>query len=118
MAIGRPGVCVAVSDLEKTTLFYESLFDQAVERSTDKFVAFDVNGAQFSLLHESGYSFPLARGNNAIPNFVVDDIDAEFQRVAALGPRRMSDSVVSAGPVRLFMFEDPDGNVIEFYQEG
>ena len=57
MAIRRPGVCVAVSDLEKTTLFYQSLFDQPVERSTDKFVAFDVNGAQFSLLHESGYAF-------------------------------------------------------------
>ncbi len=60
------------------------------------------------------YSHPLVVGNNCIPNVHVRDIDAEYERMKPLASK-ITDGVQNVGPFRLFMFADPDGNVLEFY---
>ena len=48
--------------------------------------------------------------------FEVDDIDAEFARLRDLGVRFTQDPVESAG-VKLAVFDDTCGNLIQIYQQ-
>ena len=116
MAITRAGVTVAVSNLDGAVAFYTAFFEREPQVLTERFAGFDVDGSQFGLLSEEAYAVPLVRGNNVTPNLSVANIDAEFERIQALDPPRLS-PVQSVGPIRLFMFDDPDGNVIELYGE-
>ena len=66
-------------------------------------------------MKEAAYMYPVTRGNNAVPNLRVADAQAEFDRVRSLNPSMIQDSVTDLGSMKLFMFADPDGNVIEFH---
>lgn len=116
MAIARAGVTVAVSDLARAVAFYERFFELKPEILTDRVAGFAVQGSQYGLLWQDAYAFPLVRGNNAVPNLRVDDIEAEHERVRALDPPRLT-PVQVVGPIRVVMFDDPDENVIEVYGE-
>ena len=115
MSIVRLDLYVAVSDLEAARSFYESVFERAPAVTTENYMGFDVNGALFGLFRQDAYSVPLTRGNSAVPNILVSDIESESARIRALDPLRMTE-ITSTGPFRLFMFADPDGNVVEFYE--
>lgn len=114
MSIHRLDVYVAVSDLEAARAFYEGAFERAPALTTENYVGFEINGALFGLFRQEAYSYPLSRGNSSVPNILVIDIEAEFARIRALNPSKMTE-ITSTGPFRLFMFADPDGNVVEFY---
>ena len=109
------GMYVAVSDLNVSKAFYMGLFSTEPYAQTDTFVGFGLAGGRFGLLKEEMYSAPLVRGNNAVLNIMVDDIESEYIRVKDLNPSLIQDEIASAGPMRLFMFKDPDGNVVEFF---
>lgn len=109
------GMYVAVSDLDIASAFYKDLFSTEPYAQTDTFVGFELAGGRFGLLKEEMYSAPLVRGNNAVLNIKVDDIESEYVRVKNLNPSLIQEKIVSTGPMRLFMFKDPDGNVVEFF---
>jgi len=109
------GMYVAVSDLGASKTFYSKLFSAEPYAETDTFVGFSLAGGRFGLLKEEMYSAPLVRGNNAVLNIMVDDIESEYVRVKSLNPSLIQDQIVSAPAMRLFMFKDPDGNVVEFF---
>ena len=116
MPIIRLDIYVAVSDIEAAQAFYERVFERAPALATDNYVGFEIDGALFGLFREDAYSYPLSRGNSATPNILVTDIEAQFARIRALKPPKIMDKITSAESFRLFMFTDPDGNVIEFYE--
>ncbi len=112
------GLYVAVSNLDVSKDFYSKLFQNEPYIENDNFVGYEIAGGRYGLILESAYSHPLTRGNSTVPNIKVQDIESEFQRVKALSPSKMQDQVVVVGPTKIFMFADPDGNVIEFFSVG
>jgi len=109
------GMYVAVADLDVATAFYSDLFSTQPYAQTATFAGYELAGGRFGLLKEEMYSAPLVRGNNAVLNIKVDNIESEYVRVKGLNPALIQEQITSAGNMRLFMFKDPDGNVIEFF---
>ena len=109
------GIYVVVSDLDASKSFYEKLFEAPPYFENEGFAGFSVSGSLFGIFHEDSFTHELRRGNNSVPYIQVEDIQAEFQRVLGLSPRMVHESIVHEGPISLFMFEDLDGNVIEFF---
>ncbi len=108
---------VAVTDMNRAVAFYTQVFGAAPIQRSERYSAFDIAGTRFGLFNAAFYSHPLTVGNNCIPNLRVTNIEAEFERIKPLASK-ITDAVQNAGPFRLFMFADPDGNVLEFYQVG
>ncbi len=115
MAIARLDVYVAVSDVDAARAFYQKVFERAPAVTTENYAGFEISGALFGVFRQDAYSHPLSRGNSAVPNFLVTDIDAEFERIRALKPHKITDTITSTGAFRLFQFMDADENVLEFY---
>jgi catechol 2,3-dioxygenase-like lactoylglutathione lyase family enzyme len=113
--IQRFGMYVVVTDMSKSQEFYARLFQKQPYVKNDGFVGFDVAGGMFAAFAASGLDRKLTRGDNAVPYLRVKDIDAEFKRVKELNARLLDQAVVREGPISLFRFADPDGNVIEFF---
>ena len=109
------GMYVAAADLAVARTFYSGLFGVEPDAVTDTFVGFGLAGGRFGILKQTMYAVPLVRGNNVVVNLQVDDVDAEYERVKALGPSLLADAIQTVGPMRLFMFKDPDGNVVELF---
>ena len=112
------GLYVAVASLEASKVFYSQLFEKAPYIETASFVGYEITGGRFGLFLESAYAVPVQRGNSTVANTKVANIEAEFARVKALKPQKMQADIITVGPTRLFMFADPDDNVIEFFSVG
>lgn len=69
------------------------------------------NEAYLNYKEESGLRY----GNNAILNFNVTDLNAEYQRIKSLNIGAVSEIfyINVVRPYYCFMLEDPDGNLIE-----
>ncbi len=107
---------VAVSDMSQAIAFYRQVFQGEPMQRSDPYSAFDVGGVRFGLFNSAFYSYPLVVGNNCIPNVQVTEIDAEHERIRPLASKITE--VQDLGPLRLFVFADPGGNGIEFYEVG
>jgi predicted enzyme related to lactoylglutathione lyase len=109
------GLYVVVNDMEASKAFYAKLFESDPYIDTGDFVGFRVSGNLMSLFLEAAFEHNLVRGNNVVPYIRVDDISGEFERIKAFAPKMVHDRVLDEGQIKLFMFEDPSGNPIEFY---
>ena len=107
-------VYVAVTDMNRALAFYRQVLRADPIQQSERYSAFDIGGTRFGLFNAAFYSHPLVVGNNCVPNVHVSAIDAEYERIKPLASK-ITDAVQNVGPFRLFMFADPDGNVIEFY---
>ena len=72
------GVYVASGDLDRSTKFYAALFQVEPYLQTRTFVSFAINGGRFGIMPAAAYAYPMTRGNSAIPNILVVDIDAAY----------------------------------------
>jgi predicted enzyme related to lactoylglutathione lyase len=113
--IERFGLYVVVSDLDRARTFYEALFRKPPAVRTPAFVGFDVAGGLYAIVSAQAYRPNVRRGDNAVPYIRVADIEAEFERVRRIAPNMLDRAVVEEGPIKLFRFTDPDGNMIEFF---
>ena len=113
LQVQRFGVYLRVGSLDRSRAFYERVLGKQPYVSNDRLVGFDVAGALLAL-----YANPaeeIARGRNVVPYIRVQSADAEFARLKSLDVRLLDDSVVVEGPLKLFRFADPDGNVLELF---
>jgi catechol 2,3-dioxygenase-like lactoylglutathione lyase family enzyme len=113
MKVERFGVYLQVSNLDRSRVFYERLLDKHPYVSNAQLVGFDVAGALLALYANSAEQG--ARGRNVVPYIRVQNVDSEFARLKTLDVQLLDDRVVVEGPVRLFRFADPDGNVLELF---
>ena len=114
-SIQRLGMYVVVTDIGKSQEFYARLFQKQPYVKTENFIGFDVAGGLYVAFAARGLDRSPTRGDSAVPYLRVKDIEAEFTRVKALPARVLDDAIVREGPVSLFRFTDPDGNMIEFF---
>jgi catechol 2,3-dioxygenase-like lactoylglutathione lyase family enzyme len=104
---------VEKASLDRSRAFYERVFGKQPYVANDRLVGFDVAGALLAL-----YSNPkeeAARGRNVVPYIRVKSADAELARLKALDVQLLDEQVVVEGPLKLFRFADPDGNVLELF---
>jgi catechol 2,3-dioxygenase-like lactoylglutathione lyase family enzyme len=114
-AFERFGLYVVAADVERSAEFYTKLFQKQPYVRNERFVAFDVAGGLYAVFAESASDLARTRGNSTAPYIRVQDARREFARVAALNVRLLDENVVQEGPITLFRFLDPDGNLIEFF---
>jgi uncharacterized glyoxalase superfamily protein PhnB len=55
------------------------------------------------------------RADDVILDFVVDDVDAEYQRIAALGVDWVMPPATQPWGSRAMIFKDPEGNLINVF---
>jgi predicted enzyme related to lactoylglutathione lyase len=104
-------VYLAVEDLNRSIEFYSAILrGQPVSHSAN-YAAFAVGSGRLGLMAAAGYAVPVQRGNSAVPTLKVDDLEAWHSRIKPLAQR--TTAIIEKGAFRLFMFLDPDGNVLE-----
>lgn len=115
-------VILFVDDLQTSVAFYRDVVGLAFKFLEHGYAEFATEGAKFGLyerarLPELIGGEPLGRGPSGEVVFMVDDVDAEAERIGPEGVR------VLAGPLdrpwghRTLHIADPDGHVVELAQE-
>jgi catechol 2,3-dioxygenase-like lactoylglutathione lyase family enzyme len=109
------GVYVVVADLARSVEFYSKVFDEQPYLRNLSVAAFDVAGGAFVLFAKRASDIPRTMGNSTAPYIRVRDAARELERVAKLDVHLLDSEIVEEGPIKLFRFHDPDGNLIEFF---
>ena len=109
------GVYVVVEELAEAKDFYQRLLGkEPVVENTD-FVGYSLTGGLLGIYRVEAFTHELQRGNSTVVYIQVDDIEKELVRVSELGVKLVHEEIVREPYISLFMFQDPDGNAIEFY---
>lgn len=109
----RFGVYLRVANLDRSRAFYERVLGKQPYVANDRLVGFDVAGGLLALY--SSADVQIVRGRNVVPYIRVQSADAEFARLKGLDITLLDAQVVVEGPLKLFRFVDPDGNVLELF---
>lgn len=108
-------VYVGVQDMDRALDFYREVFEMEPEQADARFSTFSFGAVDFGL-YDAGYDgFDLTFGNNCVPNFEVEDVDAAYERIEQLAPEMVHDEVVAFGDYRTFPFVDTEGNEVEVF---
>lgn len=129
---------INVSDMARSLDFYKKLLDrEPIGKNCDRWATFDCGG--YISLYNRKYDEALIRSpeshdafnfayiamlsrkekekqnNVVVLNFVVDDLQAEYERIKALGIGEVSELMYIGVNVPYWYFNvtDPDGNTIE-----
>jgi lactoylglutathione lyase len=116
-------VILFASDLERSVAFYRDVIGLPFKLEGDGYVEFATQGTRFGLYDRNRLG-ELTGHDPEVPGrpggevvFVVEDVDAEAERLRAAGV------VILRGPVdrpwghRTLHLEDPDGFVVELAEE-
>ncbi|ELZ28797.1 Lactoylglutathione lyase (LGUL) family protein, diverged [Halosimplex carlsbadense 2-9-1] len=107
-------VYVGVEDMDRALEFYEALFGTAPAQADDRFSTFAFDGVDFGLYDASADGGSVEFGDNCVPNFEVEDVDAEFERVSELAPEVVH-GIVDIDGYRCFHVRDTEGNTVEIF---
>ena len=128
-----------VKDMDKSIDFYEKLLDMKVSaRNFNRWAQFNfdgkcialynceydnqmiINNTDLDLHYNEQYlqyfkKRTIKYGNQAVLNFWIEDLKAEYKRVKGLGVGTVSDIMYIniKTPYYFFVLQDPDGNTIE-----
>lgn len=112
----RLGVYVLSNDMQRSGIFYRALFEKEPDFQTDVFAGFDIAGGLFAVVSKKAFAPEARRGENAVPYIKVKDIDAAHRHVSGIAPDALqAPGIIREGPLSLFKFKDPDGNLLEYY---
>ncbi|WP_269584185.1 VOC family protein [Roseibium sp. Sym1] len=115
-AFERLGIYVLSSDLERSEAFYRALFGKGPGVQTEVFMGFDIAGGLFAVVSKETFAPEAKLGGNAIPYLKVPDLAAAHDHVRQVAPDAlMAPGVIREGPISLFKFTDPDGNILEYF---
>ncbi len=112
-------VCLISTDVQRLREFYgEALEVQMQGDAAFSYVEF--GGLALSMYHEAGMyqmapdGFRGAGLDRITLEFVVDDVDAHYERLKALGAPIVKPPTTQPWGIRSVWFRDPDGNVVNF----
>lgn len=112
----RLGVYVLSGDMQRSETFYRSVFGRSPAVQTEVFIGFDVAGGLFAVVSRQAFAPEAVQGTSAIPYIKVSDIRAAYRHVETVAPEALHrEGVLEEGPISLFKFTDPDGNIIEYF---
>ena len=115
-------VVLFVGDLERSISFYRDVVGLQLRLRGDGYAEFATEGTRFGLyergrLPELIGREPTVSGPGGEVVFLVEDVDAEAERLQAAGAAILSGPVDRAWGHRTLHVEDPDGFVVELAQE-
>ncbi|MGH2814804.1 MAG: VOC family protein [Actinomycetota bacterium] len=116
-------VILFVADLERSIAFYRDVIGLPFKLEGDGYVEFATQGTRFGLydrnrleeLTGQGAEAPERPGGEVV--FLVEDVDAEAERLRAAGVTVLKGPVDRAWGHRTVHVEDPDGFVVELAEE-
>ncbi len=113
------GICLITADVGRLRAFYEQVLEVVAE-GDDTFATFPGAKAYLALYSISGTealapgSMAGAGSGNCVLEYPVDDVDAEYERLAGLGIEVVKPPTTQPWGVRSAWFRDPDGNLLNF----
>jgi len=114
-AMTLSSVYVGVEEMERALEFYRELFGVDPEQAEERFSTFAVGSVDFGLYDASYDGHEFTFGDNCVPNFEVDDVEAAHERIETLAPELVHDGVLEFGDYRTFQFVDTEGNTVEVF---
>jgi lactoylglutathione lyase len=116
-------VILFVGDLERSVAFYRDVIGLPFKLQGDGYVEFATEGAKFGLydrnrldeLTGQDSTTPGRPGGEVV--FLVEDVDAEAERLRGVGATILKGPVDRAWGHRTVHVEDPDGFVVELAEE-
>ncbi|OGH73921.1 MAG: hypothetical protein A3C90_02795 [Candidatus Magasanikbacteria bacterium RIFCSPHIGHO2_02_FULL_51_14] len=111
-------VYVSVANMDRAVAFYEDLLNvKAAHREGNTWADFDTgSGCYFGLISPDIIDEKRIIGNNTIPVFYADDVDAVYEAVQKHGVRIVFPPMeleYTEYRYRCFQCEDTEGNLIE-----
>lgn len=118
MNIKLDHIYLSVENMNRAISFYEDLLGvKCLHREENTWADFDIgNGVYFGLINPNIISDKRIKGNNSIPVFWSDDVDAIFQKIKKYGCQIISEPEnldFTDYPYRCFQFYDTEDNLIE-----
>jgi predicted enzyme related to lactoylglutathione lyase len=114
-------LCLISKDVLNLVDFYEKLFDVTASEKGEYHSSLDICGLSLTIDAadiadgDSVFSYVNCKASdNTIICFNVDDVDAEYTRVLALGTIALNEPTTHPWGARSLQFRDPDGNIINF----
>lgn len=108
-------VDVGVEDMDRALEFYRELFQLEQTQEDERFSTFEFGSVDFGLYRAESDGFEFDFGNNCVPNFEVEDVDAAYRRIEQLRPEMVHDEILEFGEYRTFHGVDTEGNEIEVF---
>jgi lactoylglutathione lyase len=116
-------VILFVADLERSVAFYRDVIGLPFKLQGDGYVEFATQGTRFGLYDRNRLD-ELTGQDSATPGrpggevvFLVEDVDAEAERLRGAGATILEGPVDRAWGHRTVHVEDPDGFVVELAEE-
>lgn len=110
-----------VESLERSVAFYRDVLGLEVRVEGDGYVEFRMENTKFSLFERTKLAELIGREGGRAPcgeiGFIVDDVDAEAERLMLAGVEVLKGPVDRPWRERTLHIADPDGNVVEFAQK-
>ena len=117
-------VILFVADLERSVAFYRDVIGLPFKLHGDGYVEFATEGTRFGLYDRNRLGELTGQGPEPVPGgpggevvFLVEDVDAEAERLRAAGVTILKGPVDRAWGHRTLHLEDPDGFVVELAEE-
>jgi len=112
---------IITDDVERLASFYEGVTGQTPERTADVFAQFRGPGLTLAIgssrtvaMLEPGSAAP-ASNRSVIVEFLVNDVDAEYERLAAELDEIVLEPTTMPWGNRSLLFRDPDGNLVNLF---
>lgn len=111
-------IWIVVSDLEKAINFYTEMVGFNLETKEEQFGWAELRGPEgaFLGLAEANEENQLTAGCNAIVTITVDDIIVSKEELEDKGIIMMGDIMEVPGHVKLQLFADADGNLMQLVE--
>jgi len=125
MSLVGTGFRLLVTDYQRSLRFYRDVlqFPLTWGDETTGYAAFDTGGAPLAIFGRQAMADAVGTGDQPVTaaaqdiftlTFVVDDVDAEYERLRARGVAFIAPPVDRPGwGERTAHFRDPDGNLLE-----
>lgn len=111
-------VLIWTEDLGRLVPFYRDVLGLKPEMENEGFVVFQSEaGPQLGLGQHSQVKGRSKDPNRVMVDFLVDDCQAEYQRLQSQGVEFVRPPSQENG-VTIATFRDPDGNMLQLFQEG
>ena len=117
MLAGIHSVLIWTQDLQRLLPFYRDVLGLKPQMENEGFVVFEASsGAALALGVHSEVKGRSRDPNRVMVDFQVDDCQAEYERLRGHGVEFMRTPSKEDGAI-IATFSDPDGNVLQLFQE-
>ena len=116
------GICLITADVSALTRFYTKILGVKAE-GNEVHAELKTEGANIAIFSAKGmeamvpHSMEGAGYGSFTIGFEVENLDAEYQRLKAIGISILMPPTAHPWGSSSFWFKDPDGNIVDFYEK-